>query len=377
MCRIAKGLFVLLFLAVPAVKADEPSKQKPATPADEYQALVKLYEKALQTYGEALAKAKTYDERMKVFAEVYPRSEKLAARFLELAEKYPQDPAAFDALRWIVENSVRTPARIPARTKAVMILSKDYVRSDKLGSVCQILANGYDEETEFLLRAVLIMNPNKDVQAEACLALAQQHGWRLEMAQRLKDTPATGEWFAKAYGQDSVDRLKQADMASLAAQGKGYAQQFAESYLGRMKPERIAQLCQGISYMTDEVSEMLLWNLLKKDLRREVQGLASLTLAQKLKRRLDMTPNPTEATASQVRTESEKLLRRAVEEFGDVKLAAGGTVGNRAQVELDDVLHLTIGKVAPEIEGQDQDGNRFKLSDYRGKVVLLDFWHQY
>jgi cytochrome oxidase Cu insertion factor (SCO1/SenC/PrrC family) len=35
---------------------------------------------------------------------------------------------------------------------------------------------------------------------------------------------------------------------------------------------------------------------------------------------------------------------------------------------------LAIGKVAPEIEGEDVDGKRFKLSDYRGKVVVLDFW---
>jgi cytochrome oxidase Cu insertion factor (SCO1/SenC/PrrC family) len=33
-----------------------------------------------------------------------------------------------------------------------------------------------------------------------------------------------------------------------------------------------------------------------------------------------------------------------------------------------------INKVAAEIEGADQDGVRFKLSDYRGKVVVLDFW---
>jgi len=31
-------------------------------------------------------------------------------------------------------------------------------------------------------------------------------------------------------------------------------------------------------------------------------------------------------------------------------------------------------RVAPAIEGDDLAGKRFKLSDFRGKVVLLDFW---
>src|SRR5262249_22974581 len=177
--------------------------------------------------------------------------------------------------------------------------------------------------------------------------------------------------------EEGVERLKKADTAKLAAQGKRYSKQFAENYLGRMKPDRIAQLCQALSYSTDEVSESFLRTLLEKDSRREVQGLASLTLAQELKRRLEMTPTGDEATAARVRSESEKLLRRAVDEFGDVKLAIGGTVGDKAQLELDDILHLAVGKVAPEIVGQDQEGNKFKLSDYRGKVVLLDFWHQY
>lgn len=35
---------------------------------------------------------------------------------------------------------------------------------------------------------------------------------------------------------------------------------------------------------------------------------------------------------------------------------------------------IAIGSVAPEIAGQDIDGVRFKLSDYRGKVVVIDFW---
>jgi hypothetical protein len=35
---------------------------------------------------------------------------------------------------------------------------------------------------------------------------------------------------------------------------------------------------------------------------------------------------------------------------------------------------IAIGCPAPEIEGEDIDGVPFKLSDYRGKAVMLDFW---
>ena len=35
---------------------------------------------------------------------------------------------------------------------------------------------------------------------------------------------------------------------------------------------------------------------------------------------------------------------------------------------------VAVGVAAPEIAGRDIDGVPFKLSDYRGKVVVLDFW---
>jgi predicted Zn finger-like uncharacterized protein len=37
-------------------------------------------------------------------------------------------------------------------------------------------------------------------------------------------------------------------------------------------------------------------------------------------------------------------------------------------------IGINIGQLAQEIEGEDIDGVPFKLSDYRGKVVVLDFW---
>jgi hypothetical protein len=39
-----------------------------------------------------------------------------------------------------------------------------------------------------------------------------------------------------------------------------------------------------------------------------------------------------------------------------------------------EVVQAEVGIPAPQIEGEDIDGQRFKLSDYRGKVVMLNFW---
>ena len=39
-----------------------------------------------------------------------------------------------------------------------------------------------------------------------------------------------------------------------------------------------------------------------------------------------------------------------------------------------ELQNLQVGMAAPEIEGDDLDGVAFKLSDYRGNVVVLDFW---
>jgi hypothetical protein len=39
-----------------------------------------------------------------------------------------------------------------------------------------------------------------------------------------------------------------------------------------------------------------------------------------------------------------------------------------------DSAQAKVGKPAPEIEGEDVEGKKFKLSDYRGKVVMIDFW---
>ena len=91
--------------------------------------------------------------------------------------------------------------------------------------------------------------------------------------------------------------------------------------------------------------------------------------------------------------EAEQLLERVGREFADVPQAqfiADGpgrvqvspykspdgnskTYGALDAAALFELRNLAVGKPAPEIEGQDIDGQLFRLSDYKGKVIVLTF----
>ncbi len=61
-------------------------------------------------------------------------------------------------------------------------------------------------------------------------------------------------------------------------------------------------------------------------------------------------------------------LERAIEIGGESRYVG---LSKGAIFEL---TRLQVGMTAPDIAGDDLDGYGFKLSDYRGKVVVLDFW---
>ena len=76
--------------------------------------------------------------------------------------------------------------------------------------------------------------------------------------------------------------------------------------------------------------------------------------------------------------QAEEVLERVVADYGDVpfdssQVAATDTLAAVAKHELSEIRSLSVGRPAPEIEGKDVDGKPMKLSEFRGKVVLLDF----
>jgi hypothetical protein len=286
MQRLVGGLLALVLpLAAP------PARDTPATPAEQYRALVKQYQAA------SGGGASSDEERLKMIGRVYRLRNKLALELVELAEKHPKDPIAVDALiqaTWQVNNTwpVELVGKDDAQPRALAILQRDHVRSEKLGSVCQRISFGFCEEYETFLRAMLKGSPHEDVQALACLGLAHFLNNRLQRLALIEEQPPLAKEFEGLYGKEYLARLKKQD---------------------RVKATE----------------------------------------------------------------EAEAFFERAEKKYGDVKHPEGGTVGDRAKSELFEIRHLSVGKEAPKLEGDDQDGKRFALADYRGKVVLLDFWSQY
>src|SRR5207244_1906248 len=73
--------------------------------------------------------------------------------------------------------------------------------------------------------------------------------------------------------------------------------------------------------------------------------------------------------------ESEKLFQRVVDEFGKVAHPSHGTLANLARSNLRAIRDpVTVGKKAPALSRAGIDGKTLTLADYRGKVVLIDFW---
>lgn len=172
----------------------------------------------------------------------------------------------------------------------------------------------------------------------------------------------------------------------------------ALALLGRdhVESAELGPLCTRISYGHRGEYEPFLRALLAGSPHAGIQAVACLGLAHFLNQRQQKLDLLEEQPASRAefaalfgaeyvervlkvdraaaKREIETLLARASEEFGALELPDGGTVARKAAAELFELQRLCVGATAPEIEGEDQDGVRFKLGDYRGKVVLLDFW---
>jgi peroxiredoxin len=266
------------------------------TPAEQVETLIKQHEQAMASLRKLAEAAKTEEEEQKLMA-FFPDPDLWAALLLQIAQQHPKDPAAVDALIWVVRNTRSRPSETDSLcAKARKVLVRDHLASPKIGPFCRSLMYAeYDPEAVPLLRQVLEQHRDKQVQAQAAFTLAKLLQRRASAAKFVQN-PANEQMlvaYTKNYGAEAIADLKRSNADS---QNKE-----AESLLERLTQD--------------------------KDF------------------------------AATVITKGESTF----------------TIGAMAGHELFGLRYLVSGKPAPDIVGETIDGNPLKLSDFRGKVVVVVF----
>jgi thiol-disulfide isomerase/thioredoxin len=141
------------------------------------------------------------------------------------------------------------------------------------------------------------------------------------------------------------------------------------------------------------VEPMLREQLAAKDLPEKSRPMVLLTLAmhiQKLSSLPALYPHYKETFEKEhsaerlkqilnfdvpkMEAEAVKLFEEIIAKYPKVEVIPEFTMGDVAKGSIYEIQNLSIGKPVPEIEGEDQDGVKFKLSDFQGKVTLISFW---
>lgn len=123
---------------------------------------------------------------------------------------------------------------------------------------------------------------------------------------------------------------------------------------------RLIGSLQGLSY--SESLDHFLRSVINGDYPDNVKGIAGATLA------IAMVGSTTEDLDGEVTELANEIKTR----FGD-QTFQGGKIGDLLEPVID-AQTFAIGSIAPDIVGKDIEGKEFRLSEYRGKVVVIDFW---
>jgi hypothetical protein len=210
----------------------------------------------------------------------------------------------------------------------------------------------------------------------------QRVAFEAEMAELAKSDPAPGfleefEALAQRAKGSEVAATSWIRVVELDGQARG-----AEADAGRPRSERALAVLLADHAGSRELSALprlvsarafgeerqaeLMRELREKSPHRDIQAQALFALVR--------TNLPYGGATDEQRERARGLLKELAEHYAEVAMTPKKTFGEAAaayQFELD---RLQIGMVAPDFETSDENGASFKLSDYRGKVVVLDFW---
>jgi peroxiredoxin len=132
-----------------------------------------------------------------------------------------------------------------------------------------------------------------------------------------------------------------------------------------LKSPNLVPVCMALTGIRDPRSLNLLEKIQTSHPDTKTQGVAALAAAMILK---SLGDDP------ELMRKRLTYLRKAIIDSSDIDLG-GITVAKLAEDELYIIRYLTKGRVAPELSGIDSASRPLKLSDFKGRIVLLLFWN--
>lgn len=128
---------------------------------------------------------------------------------------------------------------------------------------------------------------------------------------------------------------------------------------------KLSPICLALASRSDPKVLSILAKIESTNPDKKVQGVAALAGATVLK---SLGDNP------DLMKKRLNLIRKAIIQSADVEVN-GTTVAKLADDELYIIKFLTKGRVAPDLQGFDSGKRPIRLSDHKGKVIVLMFWN--
>ena len=328
-----------------------PAANRTAAPAnsnslaDQFRKIVKEFDDEKHLADREAEKGKTPFEKWKIRSEKSPDETSYARRVVDLAATYPNAPASRDALIWVMDKPYRTDGGSfgDEVQRAVNLLVDHHADDPEVARLGLGLHSSTTRRRDAFLEGIYANAQGTEAKGLARLALAQyleKKSSEVASVQKFKNRPV-----AHYVSYDETGKLVE-KTGRISNEEDGY-----RVHERMLDPERVRLLAEQ----------------LYEEVIADYAGIPYVTTKHReLERLVRETPSASCADPN------EREEMRQIEDY--LRDEKPRTLGAVAAARLDDMRNLAVGKPAPDFEGLGVDGKPLKLSDYRGKVVIIIYW---
>lgn len=319
-------------------KLDEPAQRA------RIEARLKSFHEFQKSTYEKIQAIENEEEQGKLFKELFNEDTRACRELIDIALRDPKTEAAKQALIWVINKPGRGAAGdyIDEFARAAGLLVRNHGDDPEVAGVCMWMHNIFCFSRDAFLHGMATTAKSRETKALIQFALAQY-------------------LFEKAYYAGSAQaRTGRLEFTS-QTKGKGGKMETTNvdagdeinSYYDYLRLVDVDALNRKAESMLEEVA-------------RDYADIPGKSIRYwDVARWLKADPparNGIPLTSDEIE-QARKMLKEPIPKLGEL-----------AKEQLDKVRNLAQGKPAPEIDAEGVDGKRFKLSDFRGKVVVLIFW---